>query len=54
MMRREDWYPRLVTWKHWEVQKPSRESVAGFFIVLAASLLLHTVVLVICRVFKGS
>lgn len=54
MIRREDWYPRLVSWKNWEVQAPSRESVVGFFIVLAASLLLHGTVILICRFFRNS
>jgi hypothetical protein len=54
MIRREDWYPRLVSWKNWEVQTPSRESVIGFFIVLAASMLLHGTVIFICRFFRGS
>lgn len=54
MMRREDWYPRLVTWKNWEIQTPSQESVVGFFIVLAISLALHGTVLLICRIFKSS
>lgn len=54
MMRREDWYPRLVTWKNWEIQKPGRESMIGFLVVAAVSLLLHATVLWICRIFKGS
>ena len=54
MIRREDWYPRLVTWKNWEIQKPSHESVVGFLVVAAVSLLLHLTVLFICGVFKSS
>ena len=54
MIRREDWYPRLVTWKNWEIQKPGRESVVGFLVVAAVSLLLHLTVLIICGVFKNA
>ena len=46
------WYPRLVEWRYWEFPVPGREAVAGFFIVLIASLALHLFVLWMCSWFK--
>jgi hypothetical protein len=53
MIPRDEWFPRLVRWKNWEIQKPGKESIVGFFVVLAASLMLHATVLLICQLFRG-
>ena len=53
MMQRQDWYPRLVQWKNWEIPRPGKEALYGFAIVMAASLLLHLLVLALCRLFHG-
>jgi hypothetical protein len=52
MIPREDWYPRLVNWKHWEIPKPGREAMMGFLIVVLVSLFLHSTVLLICWLFR--
>ena len=49
---REDWYPRLVSWKNWEIPVPGKEAVIGFLIVLAASLALHLFVIWMCSWFR--
>ena len=46
------WYPRLVDWRNWEIPRPGREAVVGFFVVLAASLVLHAFLLWICSSFR--
>ncbi|MEO7651436.1 MAG: hypothetical protein ABIZ80_13305, partial [Bryobacteraceae bacterium] len=48
-----DWYPKLVDWANWEIPTPGKEAVAGFFVVLAVSLMLHGIVLWLCAVFKA-
>ncbi len=53
MIPRDEWYPRLVRWKNWEIPKPSREASAGFFAISAISLLLHLTVIWICRLFEA-
>jgi hypothetical protein len=44
----EVWYPRLVEWRNWEIPRPGREAVIGFFVVLTVSLGLHGFVLWMC------
>lgn len=46
-------YPRLFRWRNWEVPRPGKEAVVGFFIVLAAAIALHFTVLLICHLFGG-
>ena len=48
----ERWYPKLIRSPNWEVPVPGREAVVGFFVVLAASLLLHLSVVWICSLFR--
>jgi hypothetical protein len=47
-----DWYPRLVSWKNWEIPRPGTEAIVGFFIVLAVSLGLHLGVIFLCTLFR--
>jgi len=46
------WYPKLVEWRNWEIPRPGREAVGGFFVVLAVSLGLHGFVLWMCSWFR--
>lgn len=46
-------FPRLVRWRNWEIPRPGKEAVVGFFIVLGAAFVLHFAVLLICRFFRG-
>lgn len=45
-------YCKLVQWRNWEIPRPGREAVVGFFVVLAASLALHGFVLWMCSWFR--
>lgn len=53
MIPREQWYPRLVRWKNWEIPRPGKEAAVGFVAVAAVSLMLHMIVLLICRLFQA-
>ena len=53
MKPRDDWFPRLVPWRDFEIPRPGREAVIGFFAVLAVSLVLHGFVLWLCALFRG-
>jgi hypothetical protein len=46
------WFPKLINWQNAEIPKPSREAVVGFFVVLAASLVLHASLLSLCSLFR--
>ena len=46
------WFPKLVPWKNWEIPKPGAESLVGFGVVMAVSLLLHGFVLWLCSLFR--
>lgn len=49
----ENWYPKLVPWKNWEIPVPSQEAVVGFAAVLGVSLALHLFVLWLCSLFRS-
>ena len=48
-----DWYPKLVRWKNWEVPVPDQEAVVGFLVVMGISLALHFFVLWLCSLFRS-
>lgn len=52
MIPRDQWYPRLVRWKNWEIPRPGKEAIVGALIVAGVSLTLHMIVLFICRTFR--
>ncbi len=46
-------FPHLVRWKNWEIPRPGKEAVWGFFVVMAASLALHGFVVWLCARLRG-
>ena len=52
MERSNDWYPKLVPWKNWEIPRPGKVAVIGFVIVAVVSVGLHLFVLALCRMFR--
>ncbi len=46
-------YPRLIASRSWEIPRPGREAVIGFFVVGAVSLLLHGAVIWLCEWLRG-
>jgi len=49
----QDWYPRLVNCRNWEIPVPGPQAVIGFFVVLGVSLMLYFFVLWLCSLFRS-
>ena len=53
MKQPSDPYPKLVHAKNWEIPRPGREAVIGFFAVFGVCLALHGFILWICYLFRS-